>query len=227
MIHSSACSGSQRSRSLVLHHVTSSKDYFPCSILLRHLLNSLLCGHAHIPFAATPSPPTATASRHWLLISSDDPMTSPVGWHVTSLIGSASVISHNWGSLFTTSVCGCTFIWTSAYIQTHFFAVIFWGPTRVQTLWFSHQKSNIAWTSPAKYSWTSWWATSCFHPTFPSLVTAGSLPSWMYIWLLLFFYQNASCENDCHMTKWFSWGVGQEKTQASSLQETMRKSWEA
>lgn len=127
MIHSSACSGSQRSRSLMLHHVTSSKDYFPCSILLRHLLNSLLCGHAHIPFAATPSPPTSTASRHWLLISSDDPMTSPVGWHMTSLIGSASVISHNWGSLFTTSVFGCTFIWTSAYIQTHFFAVIFLG----------------------------------------------------------------------------------------------------
>lgn len=116
-------------------------------------------------------------------------MTSPVGWHVTWLIGSASVISHNRGSPFTTSVFGCTFIWTSAYIQTHFFAVIFfWGTTRVQTLWFSHQKSNTAWRSPAKHSWTSWWATSCFHATFKATTSDRRALSFMNVYLIIFFF---------------------------------------
>lgn len=85
-------------------------------------------------------------------------------------------------------------IWMYFYLDVRIYSNsllcsdFFWGPTRVQTLWFSHQKSNTAWRSPAKHHGRHDGQQAVSIPHLKQQqVTAGSFPSWTYIWLLLFF----------------------------------------
>lgn len=225
MIHSSAWGGS-----LVLHHRKAETSFLNfhtlCLVFLRHLPNSLLCGHAHILFATTPRRPRA--GRHWLLISSDDLMTSPVGWHMTSAIGSARVMSRNWGSQLATTVYGCTFIWTSTYIQTYFFAVIFYKSSD-PLIFALGIKCSMKITSRVLMDVMMVKQAVSIPHLKQQQVSRGSFPLWMYIWWSLFLPKCIRWKRFSHgqvISMGDGTGKKDKKTKQKNKRPPSRRQWE-